>query len=252
MNTEKLQIHLNSKFATKFNNYHYSDVDFALPVIEAASQHTIYISVLHAVIPYSFYNINSTNNVLYFYEHTADPPITTILNIPYGNYNANQLATYFTNNLPRTTCTYSGIVNKFTFVNTTYDFKILTANSTCNNLIGLGDNDLNTTSFGKSLTLPKQVNLAQIRMINVATNLQTGCINNFSNNLQDVLICIPVTTNPYSLINYVNSNNFSVNINTNVMNYINIKLLDQDGRHLELNQQYFSITLQLEIVNFVE
>ena len=89
-------------------------------------------------------------------------------------------------------------------------------------------------------------------MINIGTNLQTGCINNLQNNSQDVLICIPVTTNPYSLINYVNSNNFSVNINTNVLNYINIKLLDQDGRPLELNQQYFSITLQLEIVNFVD
>ena len=89
MNTDRIQIHLNSKFATKFNNNHYSDVDFVLPVIEAQSQHTIYISVLHAVIPYSFYNINSTNNVLYFYEHTSDPPVTTILNIPFGNYNAN-------------------------------------------------------------------------------------------------------------------------------------------------------------------
>ena len=188
----------------------------------------------------------------YYYEYTADPPVTTILNIPYGNYNANQLATYFTNNLPRTTCSYSGIINKFTFVNTTNDFKILTANSTCQNLIGLGESDINNTSFGKMLILPKQVNLAQIRMINIGTNLQTGCINNLQNNSQDVLVCIPVTTNPYSLINYVNSNNFSVNINTNVLNYINIKLLDQDGRPLELNQQYFSITLQLEIVNFVE
>jgi hypothetical protein len=249
---EKLQIHLNSRHATKYNNEHYSDCDFSLPIIEAESQYTIYIGVLHVVIPYSFYNINSKNNVLCYNEYTASPPITTTLNIPYGNYNANQLAAFFTNNLPRTTCSYSSITNKFTFVNTTYDFKILNANSTCLNLIGLSNNDLSNTSTGKALTLAKQVNLSAIRMINLATNLNTGCINNFGNNQHDVLVCVPIQSSPYSMINYVNSHNFSVNINTNVMNFINIKLLDQDGNTLELNQQYFSITLQLEIVNFVE
>jgi hypothetical protein len=249
---ERIQIHLNSKHASKYNNEHYSDCDFSLPIIEAESQYTLYIGVLHVVIPYSFYNINSKNNLFCYNEYTADPQITTNLFIPYGNYNANQLAAFFTNNLPRTTCSYSNITNKFTFVNTTYDFKILNANSTCLNLIGLSNNDLSNTSTGRALTLAKQVNLSAIRMINIATNLNTGCINNFGNNQHDVLVCVPIQSSPYSMINYVNSHNFSVNINTNVMNFINIKLLDQDGNTLELNQQYFSITLQLEIVNFVE
>jgi hypothetical protein len=249
---EKLQIHLNSRHATKYNNEHYSDCDFVLPIIEAESQYTIYIGVMHVVIPYSFYNINSRNNLLCYNEYTANPQITTNLYIPYGNYNANQLAAFFTNNLPRTTCSYSSITNKFTFVNTTYDFKILTANSTCQNLIGLSTNDLSNTSNNKTLTLAKQVNLSAIRMINMATNFNSGCINNFQNNAHDVLACIPIQSSPYSMINFSNSHNFSVNLNTNVMNFINIKLLDQDGNTLELNQQYFSITLQLEIVDFVE
>ncbi|MGA1047936.1 MAG: hypothetical protein ACO3UU_07985, partial [Minisyncoccia bacterium] len=238
MNQESIQIHLNSQYATKYNNTHYSDVDFSLPVIEAQDGFTMYLSVLHAVIPYSFYSINSTNNVLFYSEYQATPIVNTTLNIPFGNYNSNQLASYLTANLPRTNVTYNNITNKFTFTNTTNEFKILSAFSTCQNLIGVSTDDLYNTSIGRSLTLQKQVNLSTVRMVNIATNLQTGCINNIKNNSQDILACIPVTKSPYSLIDYTNSNNFRVNLNTNTLNFINIKLLDQNGRSLELNQQY--------------
>lgn len=252
MNQESIQIHLNSQFATKYNNTNYSDCNFNLPQIEAQDGFTLYLSVLHAVIPYSFYSVNSTNSILFYSENYQATPINTTIYIPYGNYNANQLASYLTANLPRTNVTYNSIVNKFSFVNNTYDFKILTAFSTCQNLIGLSTDDLYNTSIGRSLTLAKQVNLSGTRMINIATNLQTGCINNLRTNNQDILACIPVTKSPYSLIDYTNQNGFRVNLNTNTLNFINIRLLDQNGGSLELNQQYFSITLQLDIVNFVD
>ena len=249
---DSIQIHLNSQFSSKYNNTNYSDCDFNLPIIECNEGFTLYLSVLHAVIPYSFYSINSTNNVLFYSEYMATPIVNTTLNIPYGNYNANQLAAYLTANLPRTSCTYNSITNKFTFTNSVNEFKILTAFSACQNLIGMSIDDLYNTSIGKTLTLAKQVNLSGTRMINIATNLQTGCINNLRTNSQDIIACVPVTKNPYSLIEYTNQNNFRVNLNTNTLNFINIKLLDQNGRSLELNQQYFSITLQLDIVNFVD
>ena len=252
MNQESIQIHLNSQYATKYNNINYSDCDFNLPVIEAQEGYTLYLSVLHAVIPYSFYSINSTNNVLFYSEYQATPVVNTTLNIPYGNYNSLQLASYLTANLPRTNVTYNSITNKYIFTNSVNEFKILNSYSTCQNLIGMSTDDLYNTSIGRSLTLAKQVNLSGTRMINIATNLQTGCINNLRTNSQDIIACVPVTKNPYSLIDYTNQNNFRVNLNTNTLNFINIKLLDQNGRSLELNQQYFSITLQLDIVNFVE
>lgn len=249
---DSLQIHLNSQFSTKFNNAHYSDCEFALPMIETQEGYTIYLSVLHAIIPYSFYSVNSSNNVLFYSEYQATPIVNTTVTITPGNYNANQLASYLTANLPRTTVTYNSIINKFTFTNTTNEFKILTAFSTCQNLIGVSTDDLYNTSIGRSLTLQKQLNLAGTRMINIGTNLNTGCINNLRTNSQDILACIPVTKAPYSLIDYTNQNNFRVNLNSNILNFINIKLLDQNGRSLELNQMFFSITLQLDIVNFVD
>ena len=249
---ESIQIHLNSQYANKYNNIHYSDCEFALPVIEAQQGYTLYLSVLHCVLPYSFYSINSTNNILFYSEYQATPAVNTTVYITPGNYNANQLAAYLTTNLPRTNVTYNSITNKFIFTNSVNEFKILNAFSMCQNLLGISTDDLYNTSIGRSLTLAKQVNLSSTRMVNIATNLQTGCINNLRTNSQDIIACVPVTKNPYSLIDYTNQNNFRVNLNTNTLNFINIKLLDQNGRSLELNQQYFSITLQLDIVNFVE
>ena len=234
---ESIQIHLNSKYASRHNNTNYSDCDFTLPVIEVSEGYTLYLSVFHAIIPFSFYSVNSTNNVLFYSEYQATPIVNTTVIIPVGNYNANQLAAYLTANLPRTTITYNSITNKFTFTNTTNEFKILTAYSTCQTLIGVSTDNLYNTSSGRSLPLAKQVNLATTRMINISTNLNTGCINNLRGNSLDILACIPINNNPYSLIQYTNTSNFKVNLNTNTFNFINIRLLNQDGVSLEINQQ---------------
>ena len=153
---ESLQIHLNSQYATKFNNANYSDCDFSLPLIECQDGYTLYLSVLHAMIPYGMYSVNGTNNVLFYSEYMASPIVNTTVTITPGNYNANQLASYLTANLPRTTVTYNGITNKFTFTNTTNEFKILTAFSTCQGLIGLSTDDLYNTSIGRFLTMQKK------------------------------------------------------------------------------------------------
>jgi hypothetical protein len=66
-----------------------------------------------------------------------------------------------------------------------------------------------------------------------------------------ILCSFPVSNPPYSLITYTNNSNYKIDLNTNTFNTINIKLLNQDEEPLELNQQYFSVTLQLDFVNFV-
>jgi hypothetical protein len=260
MDIESIQIHLNSKYATSYNDNTLSDCNFSLPIIEIPSQHSILLSVQHAVIPYSFYNINSKNNVLTIQEIVVDSngnqtsTITNTLYISVGNYNAYQLASYLGGFFPsnRMSVSYDGIKNKFTFTNSTYNFKFLTAYSTCQELLGLSTNDLYNTSALKSLTSKNLINLSPTRCICLATNLQTGCINNNLQNEQNILCSIPVNTQPYSIIDYKNTNDFKVNLHNNFFNSISIKLVDDCGNLVDLNQQYFSLTLQLDIINFVE
>jgi len=250
MSHESIQIHLNSKYAKTFNNQNYSDIDFDTNLISVDDKYSIHLSVINASIPYSFYNINSTNNVL-FYQELTSPVTNTTLYINYGNYNANQLATYFSQNLPNTSVSYNSITNKFTFSNSVNDFKILTQYTTCQNVLGLSTNDLYNTSIGKNLTLFKQINLATTQIIKIATNFQSGSISNLNNNDMKILCSFPVSNSPYSLITYTNNDKYKIDLNNNTFNTINIKLLNQDEQPLELNQQYFSLTLQLDFVNFV-
>jgi len=253
MDIESIQIHLNSKYATSYNGS-MSDCNFSLPIIEIPTQHSILLSVQHAVIPYSFYNINSNNNVITIQEIVdVNTAITNTLYMANGNYNAYQLASYlgtlFPNN--RMTVTYDNIRNKFTFTNSTYNFKFLSAYSSCQELLGLSTNDLYNTSILKTLTSYKLINLSPTRCICLATNLITGCINNNLQNEQNILCSIPVNTQPYSIIDYRNSNNFRVNLHSNNFNSITIRLVDDTGQLIDLNSQYFSLTLQLDIINFV-
>ena len=146
---------------------------------------------------------------------------------------------------------YLEYTNRFTFTNSVNDFIILNQSSTCQNLLGLSTNDLYNGSVGKSLTLPFQINLAQNQMIKIATNFNAGSVSNLNNNDMKILCSFPVNSPPYSLINYTNNDNYKIDLNNNTFSSINIKLLNQDETPLVLNNQFFSLTLKLDFVNFV-
>jgi len=59
-------------------------------------------------------------------------------------------------------------------------------------------------------------------------------------------------TQPYSIITYVNSNNFKVNTFTNTIKTLSVRLSDQTGRLLDLNGANWTMTLQFEIVDYVD
>jgi len=143
---ESIQIHLNSANASSYVYENYSNCVFNLKTIEVPIQHTIYIKVVHANIPYSFYNIDSTNNKLFFTQNSVE----TQLIITSGNYNANQLASFFTNNMTNFTCTYNSITNRFTFINSLYNFTFA-EESTCLSMLGFPSTALYLTSALKQL-----------------------------------------------------------------------------------------------------
>ena len=256
--TESIQIHLNSKFATSYNNNNNSDCNFSLPNIEIEDGYYIHLSVQSCVIPYSFYNIDSTNNVLFYQEILVDGngaqtgTINTTLNMASGNYNALQLASYLTSNLPRTTVIYSTITGKYTFGNSTNNFIIKSQYSTCLSLIGCSTNDLYNTSALKALTSYAPANLSPRQCICVSSNLPTGNINNQLGSNRSIICSIPVVNQPFSLITYNNVNGAKFNLYSNFINFLNIKLSDQNGALLNLNGQNFSITLQLDIIKFLD
>ena len=252
MDHETIQVHLNSKYATSYNNANIADCNFLLPNIEADDGYYLHLSVLSAVIPYSFYNIDSTNNCLFYQEIISGANLNTTLYIQSGNYNALQLASYLTANLPRTTVSYSTITGKYTFINSAYNFIIKSQFSTCLSLLGCSTNDLYNTSALQQLVSNTPANLSPRQCICITTNLPTGNINNQLGSNRSIICSIPITSQPFSLIVYNNFNGAKFNLYNNYLNSISIKLTDQTGTTLNLNNQFFSITLQLDVIKFID
>lgn len=247
MNIESIQIHFNSATADSYNNGSTCDCNFSLPMIELPSQHYIYISVQNAVIPYTFYNINSANNQL---SYTVTGYLQQTLIIPPGNYNALQLGQVLTSNMTGFTVTYNSINNRYTIVNSTSDFTINTA-STALALLGL-QKQTSIASVNKSIVSIYNICLLSKQCVCVQSNLLTGNINNTSKSEGNILVSIPVVGQPYGLITYFNYNNIRANLYTNTISLINIRLCDQRNTLLDVNGVDWSMTLQIDVVKFVE
>lgn len=198
------------------------------------------------MIPYSFYNIDSTNNVLRYTENSQTKEIL----IDPGNYNAYQLASYFTNNMENFTCTYNPIQNQMTFVNSLYNFTFSDL-STCLSMLGFPNDSMYLQSALKTLYSTHCMNLQTKQCICVASNFITHNINSNDEGAKNILCSIPIATAPYSNIVYKNDSNFRNNLYTNIISTIGLKLVDQDNNLINLNGCHWSITLQLDIVDFV-
>ena len=248
---DSLQIYINSKYADQFLDNTNTNIVINLPYITVPNGHYIHLSVINATIPYSFYTINSRNNGIQINSiPTAGISPAGFYVIPSGCYNANQLASTLTALIPNMTVTYNNILNIFIFTCTTTDFIIDIQFTTANELLGLSSNNLYNTSIGKVLRSYTLINLSTVRTINIISNYNTGNINILENNLFNTLCSIPVLSPPYSLITYTNPNNYSSNLYISEFNNITLKLVDQDGNSINLNGQYFNLTLQIDVLKF--
>jgi len=242
---DSLQLHLNSKQATSYNNNLTSDCNFILPMIEVPSQHYLYMSVIHAVIPYSFYQIDRSNNIL---SYTIETLSYEVVILP-GNYNARQLVVYLTYNMPNFTVTYNSIYNKFSFAHNSSNFTF-NITSTCLGLIGM--NQMNHTSSANILTSTQSIDLMPHKCLCVSSNLVTSSVNLSSPSELGVLISLPITSAPYSMITYRGDMDHQQCLYKNAFSSIQLRLTDQHGKSLDLNNIHWAITLQLNVIKFVE
>lgn len=242
---ESIQLYLNSKIADKFYQ-NTTDCEFYFPMIEIPDGFYLYMSVQQVTIPYTFYNINSRNNVFSYLVNSTNY-FTFLINE--GNYNINQLISFLKSNMPNFNIVYSEITGKITFsTNNLSQFEFL-QESTCLELLGFNKNVL-YSSTSSTIISTNVVNLHPIKCINIQSNLNTYNINKAMINNTNILCCVPILSSPFSLITYSNDNNFKTNMFVNELSKIHIKLVDQDGNIINLNGNHFSITIQLDVVAF--
>jgi hypothetical protein len=248
MELESIQLSFNSKYATSYINNSHSNCEFYLPIIEIPVQHHIYISVQSVCIPYTFYNINSSNNEL---SYTENGSIDTIIRVDIGNYNSIQLATYLTTSMPNFKVTYNSITNRYYFLNSLYNFKF-NSSSTILKILGFDRlQPLYLQSILKDLTSQFCANMQSVQCINIKCNFATGNIDSFDMKSSKSLCCFPVNVPPFSNIIYENKSNFRSNLFTNFISYLNLQITDQDNNIINLNGLDWTIVLQIDVVSFI-
>jgi hypothetical protein len=133
-----------------------------------------------------------------------------------------------------------------------YIFTLLQS-STCFELLGLVNQSQDYVSNSSFVIVSNAcINLQSIQVLYINSNFISKSVNVTNVNKATTVCTIPISTPPYSLITYSNSNNYKVNIFQNSFNLINIKICDQNNNIIDLNNCHWSLTLQIDVTKFTE
>lgn len=247
---DSIQIYIDSENASRYiSNTNWCE--FNIPQLAIDSQYHFALSVVNASIPYSFYNVNSNNNIIQWIE---DPYISFIphqYTITEGNYTITQLISHLNTLLAPLVLNYNSITNKITFTHPTAQFAFYNTNNTCFELLGLSSKN-QFSSVGRVLVSDLVCNLFTIRSICVCSNFRTSNFHSNRHHMNSVLCNIPVNSNINSVILYENTNNFRNNLFMSNVDELHIKLLDQNANIINLNGCNWNMTLQFDIFRFVD
>lgn len=243
MSTETIEIYLNSKSATNYINNQISDCYFNLPSIEILQDEVAYINLKDAVIPYSFYNVNNTNNKLNYIQNSINYSLTLIN----GYYNVNTLKTHLLELLGLNwTINYISKLNKYEFIHTLNNFTFLNS-STCFELLGF-KNDLSYSSTSLKLTSSICCNTFTIKNIYVSSdNFILNNVDSNNHNRSNIVCSIPVRGLYNSILFYEDSSKHLVYKLDNIVN-LHVKLTDQDNNLLDMNDIHYTLTIEITIV----
>ena len=133
-------ISLNSKYATdKINGSKLSNVSFDFNSIASKNRETLYhtVAIQSAEITASYYNVNSSNNVI---NITQGGFAAQAIAIPEGNYDAETFATAFNAGAGATypvTLAFNSTTGKFSLVSATLAITLNVAATTAQSIIDL-------------------------------------------------------------------------------------------------------------------
>lgn len=228
-----------------------SHINYIIPKLVTQGQNILYntIKISHIEMPYSFYIINEYNNKL----KISNTIINTIIEIPFGNYNANSFMEkinllFIQYGLIDFILTFNTTNGKYTLSSDTY-FTIYSAETTIQKLLGLDNYDYNSifdfSNNNYTLEFPYLADTSGIKNIFVKSNIITGNLNTYNND-SNVLKSIPVNVPPYGILNYNNSENIETLIRNRWIDNLVIQLTDDFNNLINFNNIDWSICLEIK------
>jgi hypothetical protein len=250
-------IKIDSSKATSYKNAYHTSFSFVLdPPISVMPANSIVFSLVSAFIPYSFYSINPNNQYLDVRETISGVSTLRTIVIPSGNYSAYDLAKTLTsmlNNKP--TMTYTIIYNR---TSNTYDISTSGTtsatflfgsgthrNTSCHKFLGIPADDvlINHIPVSTGLITMNDCYYLQIKSdLGESSNILTGDGND------SILEVIPVSDQPLNFISFYPFNPNKFLLHNTTLNLINISLLDNYNRELDLNGIPYQLTIKIDII----
>jgi len=260
MNTEVESFHIiednilfsmsSDSAVVKYNGSKNSRLQFNIPnMIHMTPNITdIWFSVNSAVIPASFYNINSINNRIRIGS--------TTYTITAGNYNITELITAIntqTNTAVLVSLAYNSITNKTTITNNGGTSQVITLSlSPLLWVLGFARTSTITLTTLTSSTSPNCVNLLNIPRIFIRSSaIDAG---NYSDETesQDVLAVVPNTACINGVIHYTNFNGIKHLVELQNLSNFDILITDDERNEIDFNgvPVFFTIniTLRKEVI----
>ena len=244
---ESRLITLNSEDAQKLNGNYNSNLFFNIPNIvdESPDISHLEVSLDSATIPVSWYLINDLTNTL-SYVYNSTPFTITLTN---GNYNGSTMITELTNKFDD-----NGLVVVITLSQVTglLLFKFANAISPVDFIYNTGLMKIlgfTQSTSGIAIVPQLPMNLLGIQKINICSgNLST--LSSFSSSLalsNQVIQSIPIDVPSFHQITYLDKTNHFGRMKSRFLSNIDIQLLDENGKFLEMNGISFTLSFVIRI-----
>ena len=233
-----------SKIGVKMNSTLNSKINFEIPRFITKQSNILYhsIKLLHAEIPYSFYIINETNNVI----NLVIDAINHFFTVPVGNYNAFTLLTVLNTIDNKITFTLNNSTGKY-HIDSNFTFSMLSSSTLTKIIGGISNTTYNAIPINNKyvLNFPFAVNLLGTKNIYIKCNLILENLQTKTNDSQ-TLKSIPVNVPPFGLILYNNNENIETLVKNSQIDNLNIEIVDDDDNLINMNNQDWTICIELK------
>jgi hypothetical protein len=245
-NLNPQQVFLRSNEYTILNNdTKKSSISFDLKtLIKIPNNVDAYIQINSFKFMNAFYNINASNNILYFSLNGGGETLATIyeIEIPIGNYSVSTLLTFLNTELTSyIVLSYVESTFKISFVSNTYTFIFRTGANNCLKLLGF----TGTTIETNDLTSSNLINLAGTQILYLSlSNIHIQSNASASSSVINILESINVDVIGGSSKSFYNSSNLKYRIDESSISRIDVNIYDEHNNLVDFNNTdwFLSIT----------